>query len=65
MLAHVNDPVDIYCRKNLVTKRRAPFSVREGTICFGLFKRVKLFFSTLCAAIVPACNVCVTRTQLY
>lgn len=65
MVAHVNDLVDIYRRRNLVTKRRAPLSIREGTMRFGLFKRVKLFPKTLCAAIIPACNVplCVTKLQ--
>ena len=54
--AYVNDPEVINCLRNLVTNRRAPVSANEGTMCFGLLKRVNLFPNIFCAAIIPPCK---------
>ena len=54
--AHVTQPVDMKCLKNLVNKNRAPFSVIDGAICFGLLGGETISFpNRLCAAAIPAC----------
>ena len=52
---HVIQPVDMKFLKNLVKKNRAPFSVTDGTICFGLVRVVTISFpSRHCEAAMPA-----------
>ena len=55
---HIRLPAETKCPRNLVTKRRAPVSTSEGTICLGfLLRRSQLFPRMPFAAAIPACKM--------
>lgn len=53
---HTKLPTDTYWPRNLATRRRAPASVHDGTICFGFNRRQLFIPSKSWAADFPACK---------